>query len=184
MAPASGGDVGDPVDEAERQYPLRDEAGQDWIQWWHPPDRPAPEGRRHGSSGICFTADGKVVLVAQPDGPWEFPGGRPEGDEDWRATLERATLEREVLEEACAVVEDATLLGFARARCSRGPEAGLVLVRALWRAEVSLNAWEPLHETAARMLVRPEEALGREKRGYNGLTRRWFREALASRGLS
>lgn len=179
MAPASGGDVGDPVDEAERQYPLRDEAGQDWIQWWHPPDRPAPEGRRHGSSGICFTADGKVVLVAQPDGPWEFPGGRPEGDEDWRATLER-----EVLEEACAVVEDATLLGFARARCSRGPEAGLVLVRALWRAEVSLNAWEPLHETAARMLVRPEEALGREKRGYNGLTRRWFREALASRGLS
>ena len=50
--------------------------------------------------------------------------------EDWRATLER-----EVLEEACASVEEATLLGFAKGVCaSEGPEEGLVLVRALWHA--------------------------------------------------
>jgi ADP-ribose pyrophosphatase YjhB (NUDIX family) len=165
--------------EDGRQYPLHDEAGQDWIQWWHPPDRPAPEGTPHGSSAVCFTGAGQVVLVAHPDGCWEFPGGRPEGDENWRATLER-----EVLEEACAVVEQATLLGFARGRCTRGPEAGLVLVRALWCAAVTLNPWAPQHETAERIVVPPEEALGKENRGSNGLTRKWFHEALAARGCS
>ena len=164
------------IGEHGQQYPLHDEAGQDWIQWWHPPDGPAPEGRRHGSSAICFTGDGSVVLVAQPDGLWEFPGGRPEGDEDWRATLER-----EVLEEACAVVERATLLGFARGRCTSGPEAGLVLVRSLWWAEVTLNPWEPQHETTERVVAPPDEALGRERRGSNGLTQKWFQEALAAR---
>ena len=65
---------------------------------------------------------------------WDFPAGRPEGDEDWRATLDR-----EVLEEACASVEEATLLGFSKGVCIRGPEEGLVLVRSLWCAVVSLH---------------------------------------------
>ena len=52
------------------------------------------------------------MLVTWPGVAWEFPQGRPEEGEDWRATLDR-----EVLEEACASVEEATLLGFARGVC-------------------------------------------------------------------
>ena len=59
-----------------------------------------------------------------PGVAWEFPQGRPEKGEDWRATLDR-----EVLEEACAPVEEATLLGFAKGVCIKDPEEGLVLVR-------------------------------------------------------
>jgi hypothetical protein len=44
------------------------------------------------------------------------------------------TLRREVREEACATVTGCRLLGFSRRVCVRGSQAGLVLVRALWRA--------------------------------------------------
>ncbi len=118
-----------------------------------------------------------MVLVTWPGVSWEFPAGRPEGDEDWRATLDR-----EVMEEACAVVEDATLLGFIKGVCVKGPQEGRVLVRSLWRAEVSLKPWEPRHETTGRMVVRPDEALemvgfGRD---YRPIYQRWFRDALAA----
>ena len=101
------------------------------------------------------------VLVARDGEEFRFrdrdqdlPGGRPEGDENWRATLER-----EVLEEACARVDEATLLGFSTGAVVRGPEEGLVLVRALWRAGVSLGEWEPRYETSHRLLVPPSKAL-------------------------
>ena len=90
----------------------RDGRGQHIVSSWHGPELPAPEGRSHGSGGICFTPEGNVVLVTWPGVAWEFPQGRPEEGEDWRATLDR-----EVLEEACASVEEATLLGFARGVC-------------------------------------------------------------------
>ena len=97
---------------------------------WHPPTLPPPSGKRHGAAAICHTAADRVVLVSHDGGQhWSFPGGRPEGDEDWRETLER-----EVLEEACARVERASLLGFGRGRCLSGHEEGLVLVRSLWRS--------------------------------------------------
>jgi hypothetical protein len=99
---------------------------QDWIASWHPPISPAPRGKPHGSTAISFTFDGDVVVVTLDRSIWGFPGGRPDGDEDLRATLDR-----EVLEEACATVEEATLLGFVKSACTRGPEEGLVLVRSL-----------------------------------------------------
>ena len=123
----------------------RDDRDQDIVSSWHPPGPPVPDGRPHGSAAICFTAERKVVLVTRPGVSWEFPGGRPAGDEDWRATLER-----EVLEEACASVEEATLLGFVKMVCVRGPSEGVALVRSLWRARVSLNLWEPRHETTGQ----------------------------------
>jgi ADP-ribose pyrophosphatase YjhB (NUDIX family) len=87
-------------------------------------------------------------------GRWELPAGRPEAGEDWRTTLDR-----EVMEEACAKVVSASLLGFGRGECVRGTEQGLVLVRAFWRADVELLPWEPVHEMKYRQQVAPAAAL-------------------------
>ena len=162
-------------------FRFRDRRDQEIVLSWHPPDLPAPAGKNHGSAGICFAPDGKVVLVTWPGFSWDFPAGRPEDGEDWRATLER-----EVLEEACAVVEDATLLGFSRGECIEGEEKGLVLVRSLWRADVSLQPWAPRHETTGRLLVRADEALKRVEfdRREMPLYQRWFHDALAAKGLA
>jgi 8-oxo-dGTP pyrophosphatase MutT (NUDIX family) len=124
---------------------------QDWRVAWHPPTQ-APPGTRHGSTALCL-AGGHVVLVSDDDRWWQLPGGRPEGGEDWADTMRR-----EVLEEACADVTAARLLGYGRSVCVRGREEGLVLVRAQWLAEVSLRPWAPEFEMVARRLVAPGEA--------------------------
>jgi len=36
--------------------------GQNWIVSWYPPPI-APDGRPHGSAGVCVTCDGTIVLV-------------------------------------------------------------------------------------------------------------------------
>src|SRR6266496_1762773 len=99
---------------------------------WHPPVD-APPGQPHGANAFCVTHDGEVVLVSTDGSRWEWPGGRPERGESWEDTLRR-----EILEEACATITGARLLGFVRARCLSGRENGLVLVRSIWRAEVRL----------------------------------------------
>ena len=154
----------------------RDGRGQDIVSSWHPPVLSPPCGTRWGSAGICFTRDANVVLVKE-SGFWGYPGGRPEEDEDWRATLDR-----EVLEEACASVEEATLLGFARGECVKGGEEGLVLVRSLWRADVFLNPWEPKYETTDRMVVPPVEVLTylNVPNDRRPITLRWLDEALTT----
>ncbi len=159
------------------EIPWRDDRGQDIVSSWHPPRLPALEGRPHGSAAVCFTPEGNVVLVSWPGVSWEFPGGRPQGDEVWRATLDR-----EVLEEACASVEEATLLGFMTMECVRGPSQGVALVRAAWRARVSLNPWEPEHETTGRLVVSADQALKLVELGskYPPIYVRWMREALAA----
>lgn len=121
------------------------------------------------------------MLVSWPGVSWEFPGGRPQGDEYWRATLER-----EVLEGACASVEEATLLGFTKMKCVRGPSQGVALVRAAWMARVSLNPWEPRHETTGRLVVSPDEALELVELGskFPPIYVRWMREALAAEGAA
>lgn len=153
----------------------RDNRGQDIVSSWHPPVLPPPVGTRWGAAGICFTRDGELVLVKE-SGFWVFPGGRPEEDEEWRATMDR-----EVLEEACASVEEATLLGFTRGECVKGGEKGLVLVRSLWRAEVSLKPWEPQHETTDRLVVPSDQAFAilNFPQGSRPIIQRWFDEALA-----
>ena len=158
-------------DREELDY--HDDEGQDWIVSWHPPGLPPPRGKSHGSAAICFTPDGNVVLMSFDGERWDFPQGRPEGDEDWRATLDR-----EVLEEACASVKEATLLGFVRAKCVQGPEEGLVLVRSMWRASVLLSEWEPRHEISHRLVVPLDTALAWVDFGHGLPTyRRWFLEA-------
>lgn len=150
------------------------DAGQRWTLAWHPPDAP-PEGTRHGSAAVCVTPGGLLVFGSEDGIEWQLPGGRPEGNETWRETLDR-----EVLEEACATVQAATLLGYARSVCLEGQESGLVLVRALWRAEVSLLEWAPAFEIRFRRLVTPEGAIPLVDRGPHprAIYRRLFFEAF------
>ena len=118
--------------------------GGDWLTAWHPPDA-VPQGTPHGANAFCVTADGDVVLISNDGERWGWPGGRPEDGESWRDTLCR-----EVLEEACARVIDARLLGFCRSACLSGPEQGRVLVRSIWQAEVELMPWQPSFEIRHR----------------------------------
>jgi len=121
--------------------------GGDWLIAWHSPAA-APEGIAHGANAFCVTADAGVVLISNDGERWGWPGGRPEGDESWEQTLHR-----EVLEEACATVVAARLLGFSHGACLTGPEQGRVLVRSVWRAEVELLPWEPRFEIAHRRVI-------------------------------
>jgi ADP-ribose pyrophosphatase YjhB (NUDIX family) len=86
---------------------------------------------------------------------WGWPGGRPEPGESWEQTLRR-----EIAEEACATVTEARLLGFVRSRCTSGHEEGLVLVRSVWRAEVTVLPWRPAHEIPFRRMVTPDDLAG------------------------
>ena len=118
---------------------------------------------------------GDVVLVSFGGESWGLPGGRPEGNEDCRETLDR-----EVFEEACVRVDDAKPLDFSRGECTRGPEEGLVLVRSLWRATVSVEPWAHHHEMTARLFVPPDTVYARIRvhQGARPIYRRWFHEAL------
>jgi ADP-ribose pyrophosphatase YjhB (NUDIX family) len=148
--------------------------GQDWLVSWHPPPLPPP-GTPHGAEGVCVTPAGEVVLIS-PDGKlWDLPAGRPEVGETWEDTLRR-----EMLEEACATVVAATLLGFTRGACVRGPETGRVLVRSVWRAEVELAPWEPRFEIAHRRVVAATHVMGHlaiETHPFAPIIRRELQEA-------
>lgn len=149
-------------------------SGQEWLVSWHRPDL-EPTGKRHGSAGVCLF-DLNVILVSGDGTRWDLPGGRSEEGETWEETLHR-----EVFEEACATVQTARLLGYARGRCVRGREAGLVLVRSLWIADVVLADWTPTHEMLHRRLVPVAEVLQQItiEHGYFPI----YRRALSEAGL-
>lgn len=149
--------------------------GGDWVISWHTSSE-VPAGTAHGANGWCVTANAGVVLISEDGERWGWPGGRPEGDESWEQTLRR-----EILEEACALVGDARLLGFCRAACLTGPEAGLVLVRSIWRAEVELLPWAPRFEIAHRRVVPATELLSHlwMEEGFEPI----YHRALAEAGL-
>jgi ADP-ribose pyrophosphatase YjhB (NUDIX family) len=157
------------------EFALRSNEG-DWLVGWHSPIAAPPVGKAHGANAFCMTAEDGVVLVSNDGERWGWPGGRPEGDESWEQTLRR-----EVLEEVCAIVGPARLLGFCRGECLTGPEAGLVLVRSVWRAEVELMPWEPRFEIAHRRVVPATELLSHlwMEKGFEPI----YHRALAEAGL-
>lgn len=123
--------------------------GQRWHVAWYPLTPAAsPPGTPHGAEGNCVTATGEIVLVSRGGRGWAFPAGRPEAGESWLDTLRR-----EILEEACATTRAARLLGFTQGTCVDGPECGLVLVRSVWRADVDVLDWNPLHEIRYRRVI-------------------------------
>jgi hypothetical protein len=68
-------------------------------------------------------------------------------------------LRREMREEACATVIGARLLGYTRGACLEGHDAGRVLVRSIWRADVALEPWQPTFEMRQRRCVRPTSVI-------------------------
>ena len=151
--------------------------GGDWIVAWHPPSSGAPVGTPHGAAGICLTQDSGLVLISNDGERWGLPGGRPEGQESWEQTLLR-----EMLEEACATVVEARLLGFSRGKCVAGHEKGLTLVRSMWRAQVELGSWEPHFEIAHRRVV-PAEGWSDHLWIEDGFAKIYWR-AFAEAGLA
>ena len=125
--------------------------GGDWLTAWHAPID-VPSGASHGANAFCVSGDGQVVLISNDGVRWGWPGGRPEADESWEQTLRR-----EILEEACAVVNTARLLGFCRGACVSGAEKDRVLVRSVWLAQVELLLWEPRFEIVYRRAVPAHE---------------------------
>jgi len=103
------------------------------------------------SYGLCFTADARVLLVADPGG-WTLPGGTVEPGE----ALYR-TLVREVAEEGCARVLDAEYLASQHVEDPGHPDARTSYYQSRWWARVALDRWEPRFETTARKLVAPED---------------------------
>lgn len=172
LGPAAASRPHGPVARDGEAFALR-AGGSFWALSWHGPGA-APDGTPHGANGLCVTADGDVVLIS-PDGRrWGWPGGRPEGEESWEQTLRR-----EMLEEACATVREARLLGFCRSACLAGPERGLVLVRSIWRARVELLPWAPRFEIAFRRVVPAAQAMAEfwTEKGAKPVYRRAFQEA-------
>ncbi len=148
---------------------------QEWTLTWHMPDS-LPSGRPHGSAGICVTQEGSVVLISADRDHWDLPAGRPEGSENWEDTLRR-----EMREEACAIVQAARLLGFSRGCCIKGRQKRLVLVRAIWRADVELQPWEPQFEVRHRREVPATDVLSHVTVNDGYLPT--YRQALIEAGL-
>jgi 8-oxo-dGTP diphosphatase len=119
------------------------------VSWIAAPARP-PRALVTQASGVCFAEDGRIVLVAGPDGCWALPGGHPEPGE----TTEGAFV-REVREEACAVVQHLAYLG---AQQVDDPEAAAGPRRTyqerFW-ARVKLEPFGPRFEIGLRALVAP-----------------------------
>jgi ADP-ribose pyrophosphatase YjhB (NUDIX family) len=141
------------------------------VASWHPPS-PVPDGQPHGACGFCVTDAGEIVLISTDNVLWDFPAGRPQAGEDWEETLHR-----EMLEEACAVVRSARLIGFSCGRKWEAEVAGPVLVRSIWLAQVDLLEWDPQFEIRYRRLAPPTQAVGLVLPEFEPLWTRAFFEA-------
>ena len=150
---------------------------QEWLVSWHG-RTDVPAGKRHGVAGVCVGPMGLLVLISADGHSWDFPAGRPEGDE-----TDEETLRREMREEACVEVLDAHLLGYARSECVVGRENGLVLVRSFWRAAVRIDAWKPEFEIQHRLVV-PTSEVARYVLDPDGAFTRIHLRALVEAGLS
>lgn len=136
---------------------------------WNPSVTPPLRELITQASGICFTQDGNIVLVAGRDQEWSLPGGHPETGEN----IEQAFM-REVWEEACAVVEHLAYLG---AQQIDDPEVSNGLKRyyqtRFW-ARVHLEPFHPQFEKIHRKLVAPVDFLSQLSWGRSPIAQALF----------
>jgi ADP-ribose pyrophosphatase YjhB (NUDIX family) len=154
------------------------EGGRPWTAtWFDPPFRPEPPDCNQ-AYGICFTVDGRIVLVRDRPDYWNLPGGGVEEGE----TLGDA-LRREVREEACARVVSCEYIGCQRVDDMEHPAGPMRFYQARFWARVELMRWTPRHEIVERRLVRPEQFLATLKWG-DAPTARIIQEGLRRQELS
>jgi ADP-ribose pyrophosphatase YjhB (NUDIX family) len=125
------------------------------VTWMPPPFRP-PRELTSQAGGICFTHQGEIVLVTSDDESWGLPAGHPKAGESTEDTFVR-----EVLEEACAQVQEFAYIG-----CQKviGPSLDAdwkhpLHYQARFWARVALLPFSPDFETTGRRLVPPSELL-------------------------
>lgn len=114
--------------------------------WWPPVERITQ------AYGLCFTAEGLVVLVLLPGNGWTLPGGGVEPGEH-----PADALVREVGEEACARVVRSQYLASQHVWDPEAPDGRTSHYQARFWARVELSPWAPLHETVERCLVPPAD---------------------------
>jgi 8-oxo-dGTP pyrophosphatase MutT (NUDIX family) len=131
---------------------------------WMPPSHLVTQ-----ALGLCFTADGLVVMVTWDGQQWSFPGGTVEDGE----SVEQA-LVREVAEEACARVVRSRYLASQHVADPLNPDGRPSYYQTRWWARVELDPWQPEDEMIARRLVTPDQVLD---------TLSWRRKEIAHRLL-
>ncbi|MDF2744624.1 MAG: hydrolase [Actinomycetia bacterium] len=131
---------------------------------WMPPTQLVTQ-----ALGLCFTADGLVVMVTMDGRQWTFPGGTVEDGE----SVEQA-LVREIAEEACARVVRCQYLASQHVADPLNPDGISSYYQSRWWARVDLDPWQPQDEMIARRLVPPGQVLD---------TLWWQRKEIAHRLL-
>jgi ADP-ribose pyrophosphatase YjhB (NUDIX family) len=131
---------------------------------WMPPSHLVTQ-----ALGLCFTADGLVVMVTWDGRQWSFPGGTVEHGE----SVEQA-LVREVAEEACARVVRCRYLASQHVADPRNPDGRPSYYQSRWWARVELDPWQPQDEMIGRRLAAPDQVLD---------TLSWQRKEIAQRLL-
>jgi 8-oxo-dGTP pyrophosphatase MutT (NUDIX family) len=124
--------------------------------------------------GLCFTADGLVVLVTWDGRQWSFPGGTVEVGE----SVEQA-LVREVAEEACARVVRCRYLASQHVADPLNPEGIPSYYQSRWWARVELDPWQPQDEMVGRRLVTPDRVLDTLTWRHKEIAHRLLHLALA-----
>jgi 8-oxo-dGTP pyrophosphatase MutT (NUDIX family) len=116
---------------------------------WMPPSQLVTQ-----ALGLCFTADGLVVMVTWDGRQWSFPGGTVEDGE----SVEQA-LVREVAEEACARVVRCRYLASQHVADPLNPDGRTSYYQTRWWARIDLDPWQPQDEMIGRRLVAPNQVL-------------------------
>ena len=130
------------------------------------------------ASGLCFTSDGMIVLVAGAEGTWSLPGGHPEPGE----TIEQAFV-REVREEACAIVEHLVYLGAQQVDDPSALSSPTRYYQARFWARVRLEPFHAQFEILHRRLVAPKDFLSVLSWGNTRIAQALLRSAIEQERL-
>ena len=142
------------------------------LRWCPSPISPPREDVTQ-ASGVCFTGDGLIMLVAGDEHEYELPGGHPEIGE----TIEQAFI-REVAEEACAVVQYLYYLGAVEVHDPFSPSEPRHYYQTRFWARVVLLPFVPAFETTQRVLIPPHDFLATLSWGTTRLAHTLFAAAM------